>query len=368
MFRLRHVSACCAAWAVLATTVACGGSSSSSSSAGAQAGDLAERIGSNLERVLDPNDPVRAILVYVDGRAVYKRYFEASPSDYRDVASVTKSVISTLVGVAVGEGQIASVDETLGQLLPAYARSMSPRVAAITLRQVLTMTAGFVGEDDSGPLGFTDAKDPVRTILNSTVVAPGREFIYSDAGAQLVSAILETATGMSVLDYARSRLFDPLGIRTRPAAEPLMIPSNVDAYYQADFAWPVDRQGIQLAWGGLKLRPVDMADLGLLYMNNGRWEGKQVVSADWVEQATHAQVKNTGPGAYGYFWWVSREVNGESAFVAYGYGGQEIEVVPDLGLVLVISTDFDMREYGEGITSGQASAITTAVYGAVSGL
>ncbi len=99
---------------------------------------------------------------------------------------------------------------------------------------------------------------------------------------------------MSVLDYARSRLFNPLGIPTRPAAEPLMVPANTNAYYRADFARPVDRQGNHIAWGRLMLRPMDMAKLGMLYLNHGRWEGKQVVPADWVRRATTAQEQAKG--------------------------------------------------------------------------
>jgi len=121
-----------------------------------------------------------------------------------------------------------------------------------------------------------------------------------------------------------------------PAAEPLDVPSNRGAYEAADFAWPVDPHGIHLPWGQLKLRPRDMVDLGRLYLHDGRWDGQQIVSAAWVKKATSAQVPARGAADdYGYLWWVGT-ADGSPAYLAWGYGGQLIEVVPDRDLVVVV--------------------------------
>jgi len=167
-----------------------------------------------------------------------------------------------------------------------------------------------------------------------------------------VSAVLAEATGMSVLDYARSRLFEPLGIGTRPAFEEVWDPRNMEKFVAADFAWPVGPQGTNTGAGSLKLRPLDMAKIGQLYLDGGRWEGRQLVPADWVRAATTQQVDSRAmgdTGGYGYQWWVAR-IGDEPTFWAQGLGGQRIYVFPRLGLVVAISTEFDATH--EGVEGG----------------
>jgi CubicO group peptidase (beta-lactamase class C family) len=287
---------------------------------------------------------VRAVLVMAEGRTVFERYYNSSPTASRDVESVTKSVMSTLVGIALAEGKLRSLDQTLAQLLPAYAATMKPDVAATTLRQVLTMTAGFSGDFNNAGLEFMASPDWVGSILAGPVRPPGEVFAYSNGAAQVLSAILVQATGRSVLEYARAKLFDPLGIVSRPSAEPLAVESNLATYNNATFAWPVDPQRRNLGWSLLKLRPRDMAKLGSLYLNEGRWEGKQVVPAAWVRDATRSHVAAQGAGnAYGYLWWVAK-ADGDPAYLAWGAGGQLIEVVPRRHLMVVVSTELNLLD------------------------
>ena len=150
-------------------------------------------------------DGIRQLELYRDG---------GGPNHYSHVWSVTKSVVSTLVGIAIAEGKISSLDATLPELLPDNAAQMSHDQRSITLRQLLTMSAGF--SDEMGGPQLSDAK--VASILKLPLeVTPGTRFIYSDPGAQLVSAIVTEATGMTTLDYARAKLFGPLGINSTPA-------------------------------------------------------------------------------------------------------------------------------------------------------
>jgi CubicO group peptidase (beta-lactamase class C family) len=286
---------------------------------------------------------VRAILVTVKGRTVFEKYYSTTAGEYRNAYSVTKSVMSTLIGIAVGEGRLR-LDDTLAELLPAYAARMTPVVARITLRQVLTMTAGFPGAIDDAALGFTTTPDWVADILQHQSGTPGQWFAYSNGGSHLLSAILVNATGMPVLQYARARLFDPLGIVTRPALEPRYdVAGSMDAYLAAGFAWTVDPQRRHTGFTGLKLRPREMVKLGMLFLDGGRWEGRQVVPAAWVRDATsrHVATPPAHPAeGYGYQWWVTT-IGNDPAFFALGTGGQLIEVVPGLGLVVVISTEVD---------------------------
>lgn len=315
-------------------------------------------IQTGVEDFLDAADPygqVRAVLVYRDGEPVLESYRGgADEDDYWDTRSVTKSVMSALIGIAIEDGSITGVDATLGELLPSYSDVMTPQVAAITLEQVLTHTAGFAGGPGEGDFAFWLEPDQTRGILQRRAQDEpvDGDFVYTDAGAFLLSAVLSEATGRSVLDYAREKLFDPIGIDTRPAWEgtPASFTGEIpdaeylQAYYASSFAWPTDPQGHH--WGDccLRLRPQELAHLGELYLNGGAWVGEQVVPADWVEQSTSGHVDDAVPGfSYGYLWWVT-EADGSPAYAAWGRGGQLIEVVPNLDLVVVVATEIDYRD------------------------
>ena len=146
-------------------------------------------------------------------------------------------------------------------------------------------------------------------------------------------------------------LFDPLGIGTQPAFEPVFVLDDEAlgaALAAAGFAWPVDPQRRQTGAGWLKLRPLEMAKIGQLYLDGGRWAGRQLIPADWVKAATTQQVDSRPMGptnGYGYMWWVAR-AGDDPTFYAQGLGGQRIEVIPDLGLVVVISSEFDTTHQG----------------------
>jgi CubicO group peptidase (beta-lactamase class C family) len=228
---------------------------------------------------------------------------------------------------------------------------MKPEVAEVTLAQVLTHTAGFVPDEAPDGQAFAAAADPVADIL---AAGSGKSaFAYSNAGAQLMSAILVEATGTSILAYARSRLFDPLGIDTRPAAEPQLKASEIGRYEAADFAWPVDKAGLHQAWAYLKLRPDDLVKIGALYLNQGRWDGKQVVPASWVKEATtrHVDASDGLTDGYGFQWWVGK-VDETPTYMAWGYGGQLIQVVPEHRLVIAVATELrfdDPNSRGVGV-------------------
>lgn len=283
---------------------------------------------------------VQAVLVVHDGRIVLEQYDGTTAAAYHDVRSVTKSVMSTLVGIAIGDGAIRGVGATLAQLLPDRRSVMTPAVARTTLGQVLSMTAGMPDNWD-GEAGdrWVFAQDPVKAILATPVRPPGQQFAYSDTSAHLLGAILERATGQRLLDYARAKLFDPLGIDTRPAAQPRV---TAGLQPRAGFAWPVDAAGLNVGAGLMTLRPRDMAKLGTLFLDHGRWRGRQVVPAAWVTAATTRHASAVGLGGadvgYGYMWWVG-DAGDHPAFLAWGFGGQVIRVVPDRRLVVVVSTD-----------------------------
>lgn len=306
---------------------------------------------------------VRAVIVVADERTVVEEYYDSTAEEYRGVFSVTKSVVSTLVGIAVDEG-LLDLEQTLTELLPKYAGSMNTDVAGTTLEQLLTMTGGFPDTSSAPAVGEQTDPPPdwVAYDLQSADRPPGQGFAYSDPGVDLVAAILAEATGRSVLQYARDKLFTPLGVDTEPAAEPLAVPSNIDAYEAAGFAWPVDPQGIHIGSSFLKLRPRDMANFGSLHLQQGRWDGQQVVSQAWVHEATTARVSARGAAtSYGYLWWTEAEADDTEAFLAWGYGGQLIEIVPERELVVVIASAVDLRDPEETASPSRMTQLVDTV-------
>jgi CubicO group peptidase (beta-lactamase class C family) len=315
------------------------------------------------------DDQIRAIIVTVDGRTRFERYYASSAGESRNIFSVTKSVISTLIGLAISEGRLR-LNERLSQMLPRYAADMTPRVARVTLRQLLTHTAGFPDASSTYDIGRVSPPDWVRYILKRQDSTPGEEFHYSNYGVHLLSPILVQATGQSVLTYARTHLFNPLGIPTTPAAQPLADQAHLAEYERAGFAWPVDPQGFHTAASDLKLRPQDMVRFGRLFLQAGQWNGRQVVPGSWVRQATTAQAGTAftaftpyddfRPTGYGYLWWVTT-ADHTAAFFALGYGGQLIEVVPQRHLVIVISTYVDPKTGNEMVNGNDLQRLANAI-------
>jgi CubicO group peptidase (beta-lactamase class C family) len=300
---------------------------------------------------------VRSVLVVRHGYVVYERYWRGdTATSGQDVQSVTKSLTSTLVGIALGNHDLKSLTQTVGELLGRHLPACAdPRLAKVTVAQLLTMTGGLARDvpGAGGDPGLSEqmvaSRDWVRHILGRRLAtAPGTGFAYSNAGAHLLSAIVADVSGQSTLAFARAKLFGPLGIASDGAAEPV-IPTTpaaqVQAYEQASVGWPKDRQGYQLGFTGLKLPSRDLAKLGFLYLNGGRWEGNQLVPEAYVRAATQAHTE-MGPAEaddYGYLWRVGT-VAGHHSFRAWGYGGQLVQVVPDLDLVVVITSAVQPRE------------------------
>jgi CubicO group peptidase (beta-lactamase class C family) len=246
------------------------------------------------------------------GRVVFERYYHGlNGTEERDVFSVTKSVLSALVGIALRDGKLRSVDQRLVDFFPQLLESNAdPRVRVITLRQLLTMTAGY----RTAPIVSTD--DWVRTLMNRSLASePGKTFSYDDGSAHLLSAVLTKATGERADELAQRELFGPLGIRIH--------------------RWTSDGQGHALGSTGLFLRPRELLMLGQLYLQKGRWRDRQVVPAAWVRQSTTAQATIPGGYAYGYLWWVN--TGPHKGFAAQGYAGQMLAVYPRLDLVVAMT-------------------------------
>jgi CubicO group peptidase (beta-lactamase class C family) len=261
-------------------------------------------------RVLDRADltGVTSLLVARHGRLVVERYYGIQAADRVPVFSITKSVVSALVGIALAEQRLRGVDQHLAEIVPGADRR-------ITLRHLLSMSAGYGRQLNYGP---TDAP----TLANRPLVSPpGTMFRYDSGSSDLLAAVLARVTGMTAAEYARRRLFEPLGIR--------------------DVRWPGSYGG-----SGIVLRPRELLAFGQLYLDGGTWKGKRIVPAWWVRASTRVQVgvppAQGVTNGYGYDWWV--ETRGERFFAAHGYLGQVLAVFPHLDEVVLVTSS------GEGFS------------------
>jgi CubicO group peptidase (beta-lactamase class C family) len=263
-----------------------------------------------------------SLLVIRNGYIVSENYFHGDTRDSRrEIYSVTKSFTSTLLGVAIDKGLIAGVDRPVLEFLPGRTFvNMDERKQAMTLENLLTMTSGLEWIENDASYGqLYRSGDWVKFMMGLPMRAqPGTRFNYCSGCTHVLSAVLHQKTGKNVVQFARQNLFDPLGIR--------------------GYRWDTDSQGIPIGGWGLQLTPREMAKLGYLYLHNGKWEDKQIISAGWVDIATNKHTTTDGDLGYGFQWWTYPKYD---AYTALGRYGQTIFVVPDLNLVIVTTAQFE---------------------------
>jgi CubicO group peptidase (beta-lactamase class C family) len=267
---------------------------------------------------------LHSLLVVRNGCLVIEAYWPPYRRDQKHyLNSATKSILSALVGIAVHDGTLHE-DDFVSSHLPDYVRADGdPRTGTIRLRQLLTMSSGIswsqaASENTSDQMGHS--ADWVRFIFDRPMAAePGSVTNYSNGDSHVLSAVLQRATGKTALDFARTRLFQPLGIE--------------------DVAWDADPQGRSIGSAALQMRPVDMAKVGVLYMKDGEFERRRILDPEWVRKSLTGQVKmptRGGVADYGYYWWLYPE---RRMFEAWGGAGQRISVLRDVGVVVVMTAD-----------------------------
>lgn len=283
----------------------------------------------------DPN--LKCLIVYKDEHIVKEQYFHPGDStSAHDVRSVTKSVMATLIGIAIDKGLIPSENQTIGSYLTPVVGAMDSAKEGITIRDVLSMSSGLSGNDLPDVTEYNNwynAPNQLQYTLNKSLVnQPGQVFGYNTGAAHLTSVILTQASEMSTLQFAKQYLFRPLDI--------------------ADPPWRTDKQGYYNGGAALSITPHDMLKIGLLYLNRGVYNGVRIVSESWIDKASNFQITTNGiepfgPG-YGYLWWTGTSGPHSYCF-ANGYGGQFIVIVPDLRLIVVATNQWS------GVASDVAS-------------
>jgi CubicO group peptidase (beta-lactamase class C family) len=267
-----------------------------------------------------------AFLVVDDNKVLYEKYFNGYDERSLNTSfSMAKSFASALVGIAIDEGYIKSVDEPITNYIPELLKK-DKRFESITIRNLLTMSSGIKYEE-GGFLPWSEEADDTKTYyatnlrrlaLNCRIESrPDNYFEYNNYNPLLVGLILERATGMPVSRFMETKLWRPMGM-------------------EADGSWSLDskKDGFEKMESGVNARARDFARFGMLYAKEGNWRGKQLISRGWVEESTRPDTSTDPSQDYQYFWWVNTP-DGKNHFSAQGNYGQYIYVAPEKDLVIV---------------------------------
>jgi CubicO group peptidase (beta-lactamase class C family) len=284
---------------------------------------------------------IHGLLIVHKGKLVVEEYFpgyrfmggftDFTASDLHNLASVSKSITSLCVGIAVDKGFIKSIDQPFLDFFPEASAAQREGKEGITLRHLLTMTAGIDWDERTFP--YTDGRndvvqlyyspDPLAFILGRKAVAPpGSQWNYNGGCTNLLGEIVRRSSGIPLDEFAREFLYTPLGI-TRGT-------------------WITLSNGFIYASGDAALRPRDMAKLGMLVLNRGTWNGIRVVSEDWLDASMRSAAAPPGSAGYGFSWWLPAYVTSKAegmgpVYEAAGWGGQYILIVPNRDLVIAVT-------------------------------
>lgn len=279
------------------------------------------------------NKNIHNLLVIKDNYIAYQ--YNAGSFDnskIQEMYSVTKSVTSILIGIAV-EKKYLDLNQKVMDFFPEYKiENLDNRKKNIKIVDLLTMTSGILWDEFGQPnmasshMQMTSSKDWAQFILNLPMANdPGKSFNYNSGNIHLLSAILQKSTKLTAKEFADKYLFGNLGIK--------------------NYTWVKDPQGINFGAVGLNISPLDMAKIGLLYLNKGKWNGRQIVSESWVADSTRKHIETPFPGwNYGYCWWLLPHEKYQ-LISAIGYLGQFIIVIPQTNMIVVITADLTPEEY-----------------------
>lgn len=269
--------------------------------------------------------PINAEVIVKDGVIVDEYYKDGyDQNSVFTLQSTSKSVTSALIGIAIDKGYIPSVNEPISTYFPQILDSGSEYKSQITIWNLLTHTTGLNASDTVNWDEWLASDNWVDYVLERPATSrPGTVFSYFTGNTHLLSAILQQATGKTAYEFGKEYLFDSLDMDSVQCS--------------------TDPQGISDGGNGFAMNVYDMAKLGELYLNNGNWNGEQIISEQWVKDSTTLQFdRSSGSADYGYQWWV--RTFGENAYPAYfaqGHYGQYIFVVPDLDLVVAITSHYE---------------------------
>ena len=289
----------------------------------------ADRIISTDNRAFFKN--VESLIVYSHGGIKFEEYYNSYKKDsLHQIQSQTKSIVTLLMGIAIDKGYVSSENEPVSKYFPDYFNESDPVKSEVTIRDLLTMSAGFSWEEMI-PLDdprndninmYNSGKWLSYALSRSMVQKPFKGFKYNSGCPMIVAGIIEKTTKMRLDEFAVRYLFEPLEIRR--------------------YLWLKDSTGFCHAGGGLFLSPMDMMKIGIMVMNNGKWEKQQIISENWIKKATTSYLPTSFDiSTYGYFWWIREMktggVNTTRVISAEGAGGQKLYIFPEYQLIITFT-------------------------------
>jgi CubicO group peptidase (beta-lactamase class C family) len=274
---------------------------------------------------------VESLIIYSRDEVIFEKYYHGVVADsLHHIQSQTKSIVALLMGIAMDKGFVTNEDELVSVYCPEYFTGDDSLKSAVTIKDLLTMSAGLdweemIPENDSrndNMKMFRSGRWLEYALSRPMVQKPFTNFKYNSGCPMIVAGIIEKATGMKMDEFAKKYLFGPLGIQ--------------------DFRWLKDSTGFCHAGGGLFLKPADMLKIGVLVLNNGAWDGRRIVSEEWIGRAMKPYFSTPfDGGAYGYFWWIRDMTTGAGrttrVLSAEGAGGQKLCVFPEYRLVIAFT-------------------------------
>ena len=289
------------------------------------------------------NKHINGILLVKDGHIAYEKYFNGyAASDFHNVASITKSIVSALIGIAIDKGFIESIDQKILDFFPEYKQKNNDlRKSVISIKHILTMTAPTMLKSSRSGNEALDRLRRQKNWVNFILDQLGKtrrpeSFYYSTSNTHLLSAIISNTTGMSCREFANKHLFTPIGIKEIP--EPEMNSFSLENVFGKNVSgWIRDPQGYTTGGWGLNLKLRDMARFGLLYLNKGNWNKKQIIPESWVTISTENLLND-----YGYLWWIFNQEN-QKVFAALGTGGNAIWCIPQNNMVVAVAAKLARR-------------------------
>ncbi|HEX7757066.1 MAG TPA: serine hydrolase [Niabella sp.] len=304
----------------------------------------------NLEKEIQAGKyNIHSVLILKGNKLIYEHYFPGDDAVFpdpvgvidhnrdslHDCRSLTKSLVSACVGIAMEQGRIHSLEDKIFNYFPAYIKYATGKRATITIRDLLTMSAGFEWNENTpytdtlnDEINMSVKPDVVDYVLSKPMVhTPGTVWNYSGGCTQLLAELIKNATGLRVDSFAKTYLFGPLGITkynwyVRPSLTP---------------------EGGEVVWApsGLRMRSIDLAKIGTLYLNNGIYNGNAILSEKWVEQSLHWQINTDGVSeGYGFQFWCTQPLIAKgytNVAMADGNGGQRICMIPSKSVIIVLT-------------------------------
>jgi len=292
------------------------------------------------------NHRLHNILIVKNGKLVFEEYFNGfvfgndppgSDGEYIEfnretdhfLASMSKSVTSVLVGIAVLKGHIGSLDDKVVDYFPEYDDILTGEKANITVKHLITMTAGLAWDENSYPYGHPqndisqlfNSEDPIRYIFSKPLIStPGETFMYSGGATNVLGAVVAKASSMSLLDFGNNFLFNPIN--------------------SEGGVWESFQSGDFFASGGIHFRARELCKIGYLFLNKGKWKSQQIISEEWITDSQKEQIpvlSDSFSHAYGYQWWI-KNFNSEGkiykCFLAAGWGGQYMFIFPEYDMII----------------------------------